>query len=58
MSDEELRAFCLSQAVALIQSIKGDSFGVDRIAPMELAELLFHYVRTGEANDPELLHFG
>lgn len=58
MSDEELRKFCLEQAVILIQSLKGTSIGCNRIAPMELAELLFNYIRKGEVKDPEALRFG
>ncbi len=58
MNDEELRKFCLSQAVYLIQSLKTTSFGEGRVAPMELSELLFNYIKTGEVKDPLLLRFG
>lgn len=58
MSDEDLRKFSLEQAVILIQSLKGTSFGYRRVAPMELADLLFNYIRKGEAKDPDVLRFG
>lgn len=58
MSDEELRRFCLEQSVVLVQALRGSSFGGNRVAPMELAELLFNYVRRGEVEDPDELRFG
>lgn len=58
MNDEELRRFCLSQSVSLIQALKTASFGSDQVAPMELADLLFNYIRKGEINDPPSLRFG
>lgn len=58
MSDEDLRKFCLEQSVILIRSLKGSSFGRHRVAPMELADLLFNYIRNGEVKDPEVLRFG
>lgn len=58
MSDEELRKFCLEQSVTLVRSLKGVSMGFPRVAPMELAELLFNYIKYGEVKDPEVLRFG
>ena len=58
MSDEELRKFCLEQSVILVRSLTGMSIGCHRVAPMELADLLFNYIRKGEVKDPEVLRFG
>lgn len=58
MSDKKLRKFCLEQSVILIQALKGSSFGSVRVAPMELAELLFNYIQKGDVKDPETLRFG
>lgn len=58
MSDEELRKFCLEQSVILVRSLTGISIGRHRIAPMELANLLFNYIKHGEVKDPEVLRFG
>ncbi|MGL5262367.1 MAG: hypothetical protein ACRC9P_08285 [Bacteroides sp.] len=55
-TDERLREFCLAQSVKLIQRLP-DSFGTHNIYPMQLAELLFKYIKSGEVNDLEGLAF-
>ena len=57
MNDIQLRKFCLAQAVLLIQKLP-NSFGRKHIAPMELANLLFNYIKNGKVNDPQCLLFG
>jgi len=56
MDDEQIRKFCLEQAVLIIQRIPG-RYGCRCVAPMELASLLFEYVKNGKVNDPEDLAF-
>lgn len=54
MPDGEPRIFRLKQSVDLIQM----SIGSNHAAPMELAELLFNYVKRREVKDPDELRFG
>ena len=57
-SDEELRRFCIEQSIRLIQCIKTYSMGEEQVSPFELSELLFKYIKTGEAFDLPVLRFG
>jgi hypothetical protein len=56
MNDIQLRKFCLVQAVLIIKRLP-NRFGSKLIAPMELADLLFKYIKNGEVNDPKGLYF-
>lgn len=50
MNDEELRKFCLEQAVKLYQS-RTTAYGGREMQLLDISDILYDYVRTGEKKD-------
>lgn len=62
MTDEELRAFCLKQAILIViekpSEIRGFQSADGDIPLFELSEILLEYVKTGKQNFlPLSLHY-